>query len=86
MSCGHCSKRVEEALKSVEGVKSVKVDLKAKNAEIILNKDIENDILKNQVEDLGFIVMDIFDKNIKKRLVQPLLFCMIRAFCVIFLL
>ena len=27
MSCGHCSKRVEDALKSVNGVKSVKVSV-----------------------------------------------------------
>ena len=27
MSCGHCSKRVEEALKAIKGVKSVSVSL-----------------------------------------------------------
>ena len=31
MSCGHCSKRVEEALKSVKGVKSVEVSLEEAN-------------------------------------------------------
>ena len=59
MSCGHCSKRVEEALKSVNGVKNVKVSLEDKNAEIILKKDIENVNLKNAVEDVGFQVVNI---------------------------
>ena len=59
MSCGHCSKRVEEALKSVKGVKSVQVNLEAKNAVVVLKTDVENEILKSAVEDAGFEVVDI---------------------------
>ena len=59
MSCGHCSKRVEEALKSVNGVKSVKVSLDEKKADIILKNDIENEILKNAVENVGFEVVNV---------------------------
>ena len=59
MSCGHCSKRVEEALESVNGVKSVSVNLEEKKAEVVLKKDIANEILKNAVEDVGFEVVDI---------------------------
>lgn len=59
MSCGHCSKRVEDALKSVNGVKSVKVSLEEKKADIILKKDVDNEILKNAVEDVGFEVMNV---------------------------
>ena len=59
MSCGHCSKRVEEALKSVKGVKSVEVNLEAKNAVVALKNDIENQILKIAVEDIGFQVINI---------------------------
>ena len=58
MSCGHCSKRVEEALKSVDGVKSVSVSLEDKKAEIVLKKDISNEILKSTIEDIGFEVVD----------------------------
>ena len=64
MSCGHCSKRVEEALKSVDGVKSVSVSLEDKKAEVILKKDISNEILKSEVEDIGFEVIDIIKDNI----------------------
>lgn len=34
MTCGHCQKRVEEALKAVKGVKGVQVSLVGKTAEI----------------------------------------------------
>ena len=59
MHCGHCSKRVEDALMSVKGVKSVKISLEDKKAEVILKTDISNDTLKETVEDVGFDVIDI---------------------------
>ena len=59
MSCGHCSKRVEETLKSIDGVKSVSVSLEEKKAEVVLKKDISNEILKAEIEDLGFEVVEI---------------------------
>lgn len=59
MSCGHCSKRVESALKSVNGVKSVSVSLKDKKADVILKSDVSDEILKSAVEDVGFTVIDV---------------------------
>ena len=59
MSCGHCSKRVEEALKSVNGVKSVKVSLEEKKADVVLKNDIDNDVLKKAVEEVGFEVVNV---------------------------
>ena len=59
MSCGHCSKRVEDTLKSIDGVKSVSVSLDEKKADIVLKTDVDNDILKTTVEDIGFSVIDI---------------------------
>ena len=59
MSCGHCSKRVEDTLKSVDGVKSVLVFLEEKRAEVVLKKDISNEILKTAIEDIGFEVIEI---------------------------
>jgi copper chaperone CopZ len=35
MSCDHCKKRIETALKDLEGVKKVKVDLKSKIVEVL---------------------------------------------------
>ena len=54
MSCGHCSKRVEDTLKSIDGVKSVSVYLEEKKAEVVLKTDIDNEILKQTIEDIGF--------------------------------
>jgi len=59
MSCGHCSKRVEEALKSVNGVKSVEVYLEDKKADVKLKNDVDNETLKAVVEDVGFEVINI---------------------------
>ena len=59
MSCGHCSKRIEEALKAVNGVKAVSVSLEEKKANVTLKTDIDNGTLKNVVEDLGFEVTNI---------------------------
>ena len=59
MSCGHCSKRVEDVLKSVRGVKSVIVSLEEKKAEVVLKTDVDNEILKAAVEDIGFKVTEI---------------------------
>ena len=64
MHCGHCSKRVEEALKSLNGVKSVTISLEEKNAEVVLKKDVEDEVLKGAIEDIGFGTVDIkFDNN-----------------------
>lgn len=59
MSCSHCQKRVEEALKKQRGVKEVKVDLKDKKAEVILDKDISEREFKDVIEDLGYTVKKI---------------------------
>jgi copper chaperone len=41
MSCGHCQAAVNNALKSVSGVKSVSVSLEGKSATIEGNPDIQ---------------------------------------------
>ena len=59
MSCGHCSNKVETTLKELKEVKSVKVSLEDKKAEVILKQDVDNNVLKSAVEELGYQVMDI---------------------------
>ena len=41
MSCMHCVKKVETALKEVKGVKSVNVSLENKTAEVTLKEDVD---------------------------------------------
>ena len=59
MSCGHCVGRVERALKDVEGVSQVTVDLAGKSATVELSSDVENAKLKEAVEDAGYDVTEI---------------------------
>ena len=59
MSCGHCSKKVETALKNLKEVKSVNVSLEKKKAEVILKQEVNNDMLKSIVEELGYKVVNI---------------------------
>ncbi|WHH61532.1 copper ion binding protein [Petroclostridium sp. X23] len=59
MSCGHCVKHVEEALKEVSGVSSVSVSLEGKFAEVRLNSQVSDDALKAAIEDVGYDVVKI---------------------------
>ena len=62
MTCGHCSGRVEKALKAVDGIVDAKVDLANKNAIVEMNDNVEDGVLKEAVADAGYDVVDI--KNI----------------------
>ena len=56
MSCNHCVMAVKNNLGSVEGVESVEVDLSSGIAEVLLNTDIDDDLLKKAVQDAGYMV------------------------------
>lgn len=57
MSCGHCTGRVEKALNGLEGVSVIEVSVDMKHA--VVDTEVNNDILKEAVEDVGFDVLDI---------------------------
>jgi len=59
MSCSHCAKHVEGALKEVNGIKSAKVNLEGKFAEIELVSEVENEKIKAAIEDAGYEVTNI---------------------------
>ena len=63
MNCPKCQARIEGALSKVEGVKSVKTDLKKKTATV--TTEVENEILTKVVTDLGYTVVGV---NVKKGL------------------
>ncbi|PVD16572.1 copper-binding protein [Mesotoga sp. Brook.08.105.5.1] len=54
MSCNHCKMRVERALKSVEGVEDAVVDIDEGIAEIFTTKNIEENRLRESIEDAGY--------------------------------
>ena len=59
MNCGHCTGSVDKALRSLAGVKDVKVDLASKTAVIEADADIADETLKTTVTALGFQVTGI---------------------------
>ncbi|NLB41238.1 MAG: heavy-metal-associated domain-containing protein [Clostridiales bacterium] len=59
MTCNNCVRHVEEALKELEGVKSVKVDLKAKKADIELSAEVSDQQITEAIEDAGYDVSSI---------------------------
>lgn len=59
MSCGHCSKRVQEALTAVAGVSGVEVNLEEKQAVVALAEDVSDDVLKTAVTEAGYEVTAI---------------------------
>lgn len=57
MTCGHCSARVEEALKGLEGVASAKVDLEGGQATVEYDEGkVQRAAMVKAVEDAGYHV------------------------------
>lgn len=54
MMCAHCQAHVQQALKKVDGVSEVNVDLAAKTATVTLSKDVPDDMLTAAVADAGY--------------------------------
>ncbi|MBP5446354.1 MAG: heavy-metal-associated domain-containing protein [Acholeplasmatales bacterium] len=59
MKCSGCANRVNNALKSIKGIKKIDVNLENKCANITYKKDITNEELTKAIEDLGFKVVGI---------------------------
>lgn len=59
MNCNHCKMAVEKALNSVDGVVSAEVSLEAKNAKVVLSKDIDENALLNVVNEAGFQAVSV---------------------------
>lgn len=59
MNCGHCIKKVRDALNEVCGVKSVDVDLKEKIAVVELAHEVDNEQFKLAIDNIGYKVTGI---------------------------
>lgn len=59
MSCQHCVNHVKNALEELDGIKSAKVSLENKWAEIELSQDVANEKIKEAIEDAGYEVTGI---------------------------
>ena len=56
MRCMQYEKKVENAKKELKGIKSVKVSLEDKKAEVILKENVDDEVLKKTIEDAGYEV------------------------------
>jgi Cu+-exporting ATPase len=55
MTCGHCQKRVADAISSLEGVESIEVDLEAENATVSFNpQKVSLDNIKEAIRKAGY--------------------------------
>lgn len=53
MSCGHCEKTVSEAISSIAGVASVRVDLETKQV-IVEGEDLDDAVLRAAITQAGY--------------------------------
>lgn len=56
MSCNHCKMSVEKALKAIDGVNEVDVNLETKEVLVSSNKEINNNIIEEAIKEAGFEV------------------------------
>lgn len=56
MSCGHCQRRVQNALSELQGVESVTVDLATGKAFAILDQSVGDEHIRRAVEEAGYEV------------------------------
>ena len=61
MSCTGCENRVENVLKNVENVESVNAKYNTGIVEIGINniKDLDIDMIKETLEDLGYDILEV---------------------------
>lgn len=59
MMCSHCVAHVEEALKKVNGVMEVAVNLENKTAKVISDIEISDNIFKEVISEEGYEVTNI---------------------------
>lgn len=57
MECGGCENRVENALKNIEGIESVSANHENGIVKITLNKEIEQNLIEETIENLGYEII-----------------------------
>lgn len=58
MSCSHCAKKVENSLKEIDGVLKVSANLDKKEVIITSKFEIDTNLLRKKIEDLGYKYLD----------------------------
>lgn len=63
MSCEHCANKVKTTLEKIENKSKIKVNLSKKEATITSNKKLDLKLLKEEIENLDYKVVDIMEKE-----------------------
>ncbi|WP_026508247.1 heavy-metal-associated domain-containing protein [Butyrivibrio sp. MC2013] len=58
MHCENCTERVKRALNRIDGI-SAKINLRKKEALVLYEKEVEDDILIAEIERLGYKVISV---------------------------
>lgn len=59
MVCRMCVKHVDKALRDIQGIKDVDVSLESKSAQVQLDQDVPDAVLKAAIEDAGYQLVSI---------------------------
>ena len=57
MMCEACEKRVQNMLSQIDGVQNVIANHNTKTVTVTINKEIDENILKEKIEDIGYEVI-----------------------------
>ncbi len=57
MHCGHCASKVENAIKALDGVKSVKADVNSGIVEVTSASELDKEAVVSAVKNVGFNVV-----------------------------
>ena len=63
MSCEHCANKLKTTLEKIENKSKIKVNLSKKEATITSNKKLDLKLLKEEIENLDYKVVDIMEKE-----------------------
>ena len=61
MMCGHCTGRVEQALRALEGVTQVEMSLEGKSATVTMSAQLSDQVLTDTVTQAGYQVVSIHE-------------------------
>lgn len=58
MMCSGCENRVQNALKTIEGVEKVVANHVDGTVTVTLNKDIDEKVIKDKIDDIGYSIKE----------------------------
>lgn len=63
MHCMGCVRRATEALESLEGINSARVDLNEKSAVVDMEKEVSEDLMRSALKDVSLELVAVKEKK-----------------------